>query len=369
MILGYRGVAFLVVMGSLVPHLQAQVKPQYQADGIEIPGATQAEPRIEWSQDLGLKHLDQGALAWGSSRQCVSCHTNGTYLLLRPTMSETLGPPDKRVRDLFVQQLEVIESLDRQQVRSQGTRPAQIIYIAAGLAQWDRYVSKQLSEETERALDLMFALQDETGSWPSLDCWPPLESHAYSLAQTASLALASAPEWLQKRAGDSEVQARVEKLNLYLRDADMPHDYARVLKLWASVHREGILDAEQRQASVDAVLALQQDDGGWSLRTFAKPGEWGRGNRDAKLRSEEDFADPASDGHMTGLALLVLLEAGVERDDPSIQRGIHWLKNNQRQSGRWWTRSLNTDQAHYITYSGSAYAMVVLDRVEQAATR
>ena len=53
---------------------------------------------------------------------------------------------------------------------------------------------------------------------------------------------------------------------------------------------------------------------------------------------------------MTGLAVLVLREAGVPANDPRLQKGIQWLLANQRESGRWWTRSLNTDKAHYITY-------------------
>jgi squalene-hopene/tetraprenyl-beta-curcumene cyclase len=40
--------------------------------------------------------------------------------------------------------------------------------------------------------------------------------------------------------------------------------------------------------------------------------------------------------------------------------GEAWLLRNQRQSGRWWTRSLNTDKWHFITYSGSAYPLLAL---------
>jgi hypothetical protein len=69
---------------------------------------------------------------------------------------------------------------------------------------------------------------------------------------------------------------------------------------------------------------------------------------------------PLSDGHMTGLAVLVLREAGVQVNDPRLQKGIQWLLTNQRESGRWWTRSLNTDKTHYITYSGTAYPLLAL---------
>ena len=96
------------------------------------------------------------------------------------------------------------------------------------------------------------------------------------------------------------------------------------------------------------------------MRQFAKPDEWGGGNRAGKLREEPEFATQPSDGHMTGLALLVLQEAGVKNDDPTIQKGLIWLKKNQRESGRWWTRSLNTDKWHFITYSGTAYPLLAL---------
>lgn len=50
------------------------------------------------------------------------------------------------------------------------------------------------------------------------------------------------------------------------------------------------------------------------------------------------------DGHQTGLAIVALREAGVPASDPQIQRGLRWLESNQRESGRWWTLSLNTDK-------------------------
>ena len=55
-----------------------------------------------------------------------------------------------------------------------------------------------------------------------------------------------------------------------------------------------------------------------------------------------------------------LREAGVPADHPQIRRGIAWIKANQRESGRWWTRSLNTDRYSFITYSGTCYPLLAL---------
>ena len=100
------------------------------------------------------------------------------------------------------------------------------------------------------------------------------------------------------------------------------------------------------------------------MRSFATPEQWGKGSRAGKLRGEPVEEQSNSDGHMTGLVLWVLMEAGLGMDNEQIRRGVQWLKANQRESGRWWTRSLNTEQSHYITYSGTAYALAVLSRLE-----
>jgi squalene-hopene/tetraprenyl-beta-curcumene cyclase len=50
----------------------------------------------------------------------------------------------------------------------------------------------------------------------------------------------------------------------------------------------------------------------------------------------------------------------VSVKDKAIQRGVDWLRTNQRVSGRWFTRSLNTDRAHYITNAGTAFSVLAL---------
>ena len=120
-----------------------------------------------------------------------------------------------------------------------------------------------------------------------------------------------------------------------------------------------LADFEKAEERREARYA-EQADGGWSLRQFAEPEQWGKGNRAKKLRAEPEFAAPASDGHQTGLAIIVLRESGLPASDARIQSGVKWLLANQRVSGRWWTRSLNTDGPHYITYSGTAFPLLAL---------
>jgi len=335
---------------------------QYKFEQITIRKASGDEAkRPDVSLALALEYLEQGSVAWNGEKKCVSCHTNGTYMVTRPALSESLGQPPETTRQFFLSSLTQLQEEKRDRLK-QSTRPAQVIYLAAGLAEWDAHVSHVLSAETERALELMFEIQSENGTWGSLDCWPPFESDAFHEATVAAMAAATAPGWLHKVAAsdNQELKTAVEQLKAYLQTESPPHDYSRTLLLWANSRMSDLLTPEQKQELIAGLQKHQRADGGWSIRTFAAPEAWGGGNRAEKLKSEPEFADPASDGHMTGLAIIVLRESGVAADDPGIQKGIEWLQANQRESGRWWTRSLNTDSWHFITYSGTAYPLLAL---------
>ncbi|MBM4076621.1 MAG: terpene cyclase/mutase family protein [Planctomycetes bacterium] len=204
----------------------------------------------------------------------------------------------------------------------------------------------------------MFSLQQESGTWGTRDCWPPYESDAFHEATVAMMAAAAAPGWLDQASGDQATA--VNRLKNYLRAETPPHDYGRTLLLWTAARVPDLIDSSRKQELIETLFKHQRDDGGWSIRTFAAPEAWGKGNRAEKLKGEPDVSNPASDGHQTGLAIIVLRENGIEATDPRIQKGIEWLKTNQRTSGRWWTRSLNTDSWHFITYSGTAFPVLAL---------
>ena len=342
--------------------LSAAEPHQYSFESIAVPAATADEPRRNSvSTTLAIDHLEQGSVAWSGQRRCISCHTNGSYMLARPALTAALGTPPASTLDFFREQLQSLTAEAHESLRT-STKPAQVIYLAAGLAEWDRHVTGTLSPDTDKALRLMFAIQEDSGSWGTLDCWPPYESDAYHEATVAALAAATAPGWLSdvEAGSDDDLKARIAQLRTYLHETPPPHDYGRVLLLQAATRFPGLVDAAGTTEIAAMIERHQRDDGGWSIRTFAAPESWGRGNRADKLRAEPDFETPASDGHMTGLAILALREAGVPADNEGIKRGIAWLQANQRASGRWWTRSLNTDTWHFITYSGTTLPLLAL---------
>ena len=337
---------------------------QYRFAGIDIPVASAHEPtQSSFSLKRALDYVEGGALAWSKHRKCVSCHTTGTYMMIRPALTPYVGKPPVEMRDFFVEQFNEVRRLNESQPHAlrSGIGPTQMAYIARGLAKWDEHVANRLSGETDAALRLMFELQSRDGSWSNDHCWPPFESSAYHGASVAARAAAVAPGWLDNLQ-DQTLLAALEKMKAYLKETRPPHDYARLLLLWTATRMPGLVDEKRKQELIETIWKHQRPDGGWSMRTFARPEAWGDGSRAEKLRDESEFQNPASDGHQTGLAVIVLRDAGVPTRDPRIQRAVQWLLTHQRQSGRWWTRSLNTDKWHFITYSGTCYPLLALAR-------
>lgn len=341
---------------------QVPFKYQYHYKEITIARPSADEAKITFTPRLALDYMEQGALAWSGERQCVACHTNGSYMVARPLMTQQLGPPQKELRDFFITTLHEQEQLAADPVKLQSeVEPTQVVYIAAGLAIWDANVTHRLSPETEQALDLMFKLQRSTGDWTiSDDNNPPLESSTYQLATVAARAVGNAPGWQEQQRG-TPIEAKIDQLKAFLQaEGKMQGDYDRTDLLWAASEFPGLLNAKREQQLVEMIERHQRLDGGWAMRSFVKPEEWGKGNRAPRLRAELDLADPESDGHMTGLAIIALRKTGVPASDPHIQRGVAWLLSNQRASGRWWTRSLNTDNWQFISYSSTVYPLLAL---------
>ncbi|QDU45675.1 hypothetical protein Mal52_41700 [Symmachiella dynata] len=337
----------------------AQTDYQYQYDDILVPAASADEPvAAAFSTDKAATYLQQSAAAWIGTRKCIACHTTGVHLVTRPALSASLGKPDDNLRQFALEQIIDLKMM-RRETLLKGVNPVKVVYAAGGLAEWDAHITGQLSPETIDAFSFLFEIQLENGTWANTDCWPPYESDTYHVATAAAMALATAPGYL-KNPPDEQAKTGISKLKKFLRSETPPHDYGKALLLWASTRMPDLIDATQKQELIEMLLSHQREDGGWSIRTFAAPESWGKGNRAEKLRSEPEFANPPSDGHQTGLAIIVLREAGLAADDPRIQKGIAWLLANQRESGRWWTRSLNTDKWHFITFSGTAYPLLAL---------
>ncbi|REJ90731.1 MAG: squalene--hopene cyclase [Planctomycetota bacterium] len=342
--------AVTTTLNSLCAAEPAPTEPVTLSNVVD-PGANEATEPIadEFSMNRAVHFLDSASLNWQKERQCFTCHTNYSYLYARPLVSAD-DESHQTVRSFA-------EELVATRWPEKGPRwDAEVVATAAALAFNDAHTTGQLDPLTRAALDRMWTLQREDGGWSWLDCdWPPMESDDDYGVTLAALAVAVAPDDYAKTEQARRGLAGIQK---YLAGNPPPTLHHQAMLLWAGSYLPELFSEEDRNQCVRQLSALQHADGGWSLSSL---GDWQR--EDGTPQNVDQ-----SDGYGTGFVLYILRRAGVEPDDERILRGIAWLKQNQRESGRWFTRSLKTDSEHFITHAGTAFAvMALIDCAPQVA--
>lgn len=317
-------------------------------ENVVAPAANQPDEPLAKGFSLArtTEFLDAASLQWQKQRKCMTCHTNFAYLYARPALGSD-APAHRSVRRFA-------EDLVSTRWPDKGPRwDAEVVATAAALAFNDAATTGKLHSATRTALDRMWTLQREDGGWDWLKCgWPPMESDDHYGVILAAIAVGVAPE----RYAQTEVAKRgVEGIRRYLSKNSPPTLHHSAMLLWAASYTEGLLTSEQKTEIVEKLRGLQREDGGWALASL---GDWERA--DGK---EQDTS--TSDGYGTAFVIYALRRADVAADAAEIQRGITWLKKHQRESGRWFTRSLNRDNKHFISHAGTAMAVMALAACKQ----
>jgi len=362
--LGLCGLLALV-LAALVP-----MQPQAAAD-----------ESASWNQKSAAAYLDQRSEWWsqwpGAARDhgtfCVSCHTAMPYAIGRPALRRALGEagpsaPEKKLLENITKRVtnwKDVEPFYPDQTRglpkSSESRGTEAVLNALILSSYDAR-SGSLSADTRHAFDNLWPLQmlkgDAAGSWTWLNFhYEPWEGEnsQYLGATLAAVAVGVAPGGY---AASAEIQDHVKLLREYLqRGSDKQHLLNRVMLLWASSTLPDLLTREQQQTIVDAILRIQQADGGWSASSL---GPW--------KRVDGTALDTRSDGYATGLVTFALQAAGDGHAQAQVQRARAWLVKNQDPSGAWLTASLNkqrdpaSDAGRFMSDAATAYAVLALER-------
>jgi squalene-hopene/tetraprenyl-beta-curcumene cyclase len=319
------------------------------AADIPKPGPTKSDEPLAkaYSPTKAAEYLDGVGVGWTRERKCITCHTNMPYLTARPLLK---GDEWKEVRTFLE---------DDVTSWSNGGKPrgdAYVVATAFALAFNDAQQTGKLHDTTKAALDKMWDVQTKNGAWNWLKCdWPPLEHDDYYGATLAALAVGYAPG---DYANTAKAKAGVEKLKAYFQKTPAPDLHHTAMLLWATTKLPGLMTDDERLKAVAALKSKQRKDGGWSLPSL---GSYKR--RDAEKTPNDPNAD--SDGYGTGFVTFVLLQAGEKPGSEAIANAVGWLKTNQRESGRWYTRSLNNDRAHYITNAGTAFCVLALEAAKK----
>lgn len=313
-----------------------------------LPAITADEPfAAEFSARRAAEYLDRSALNWQKTKKCATCHTNLFYLFARPALHSSLADSGE-VRSFYEDYLR-IRWQKKGPSESQGFWP---IVVGAGLTFHDIQTTGQLSQISQEVLDIMWTVQREDGGWRWPDCdYAPLEIDDHYGVTLAALTVGMAPDGY---ADTPQARAGIEKLLAYLQQNPPKSLHHRAMLAWSSIRIDGIYTPEQRSATLADLLALQLEDGGWSTASFLS--DWqglvpaGGGSLEANT----------SDSYGTGLVIVVSRELGVPADDPRLMRGIGWLYANQRESGKWFTRSPVKQCGNLMSNVGSAYAVLAL---------
>jgi squalene-hopene/tetraprenyl-beta-curcumene cyclase len=338
----------MLIVGTIPVFVVAQ--EPITLDDVEegLPEISADEPyAAEFSTVKAAQYLDRSALNWQKTKKCATCHTNLFYMAARPAL-KTILPDSGEVRSFYE---------DYRKVRWEKNKPTEAqgfwpIVVGTGLTLNDIQTTGKLSDVSRDVLDIMWTVQREDGGWRWPNCdYAPLEIDDHYGVTLAALTVGLAPD---SYAETPQARAGLDNIRKYLKNNPPKSLHHRAMLAWCSIRISGIVTEEQREETLAELLSLQLDDGGWSTAGLLT------GWKGLARSDGEPLDTKTSDGYGTGFVIVVARELGVPSDDARLRRGIDWLKTNQRESGKWFTRSPVNECRNLISNVGSAYAVLAL---------
>jgi squalene-hopene/tetraprenyl-beta-curcumene cyclase len=292
------------------------------------------------------EYFDAGAHA--HENNCFACHGTFAYLAARPAVGKTTATQRQTWQSLET----FAAKLAGEKLSPRETPPLSVceaVLTAHALAQHDAVAGKKLLPLTRKALDRIWDLQRDDGSWNWVKQGaPPSEIDDHFGVTMAAVAVGTAPD---RYADTPQARKGLDRVRRYLREHPPATMHQRGMLLLAAECVERLLTKEQCQQTIAGLFALQQPDGGWAMAAL---GDWKRADGAPLDRT-------LSDGYGTGFAVYVLRRGGrIAADDPRLRKGLLWLETHQRASGCWFTRSPHKND-ELSTYAGTAYAVMALD--------
>ena len=369
-------IIFILAASAAISAETAQPKPkpkpafQYESGDIKVSIPTADEPRVKAfgaeSIKAAAKYLDDGATCWVREKSCVNCHTTGPYLSERPALIPQLGKANAEIVADFIEFVPAkIAPVKETEKNGHKNYPGAFtaVWRSLGLAEWDKHVTGKISESTERSLRDMFERQSASGAFVSHgEVEIPHITTDFELSLQAARAITAAPGWI---AGlqDEALRSKIEKLKSWLRAPEIKNDFDRVLRLQLAHYMPDLVPQAERDAALGLLSSKQHADGGWSTRDMSAIYDWHFEMSEYVtnlITNLPDAANPESDAYMTALSIVLMRQNNVPVADERIQRGLAWLKKEQRVSGRWWMQSLYRGNYHYITYIATCQALKAL---------
>jgi len=312
----------------------------------DLPRSTADEALLNsYSEKRAKAFLDDTSLKWARQNRCGTCHTTIPYLMARPLLGGANPAAWNEVRA-------AVSDFASDRIAKQAPDAAFIAGSSvAALAVGDAASGRPVQADTRALFDYLWASQGSEGAWvvPQKGMLPFLERDPRYIAFMVALGLG----YTTGRYYEEDPRGRVgfAKLQGFIRNNLPSSVHDKAVLLWASIRTHGLLSKKEQEDYTHSILALQRDDGGWALPAM---GSW--------LRHDGPASDPGvSDGYATALSAFVLCQRGYSAKDAPITRALVWIRRHQRVSGRWYTRSLYSEQfQNYLSNMGTAYAVMAL---------
>jgi len=272
----------------------------------EKTSAHKNEPAISKAIEKSLTLLDGVRLPFLEKTGCFSCHHNSLPAMAVGSARERGFKVNEQTSTEESKQILELVNAGREKVL-QGDSFGGAHYTAA-LVLMGLSANKQPPNRTTDALAIyLLSRQSADGRWASPGSRPPSESSDFTSTAIAIRALQLyAPKGLQP-----EMAARAQRAHTWLIKAVPQTNEDRTFQLlglaWANA------DKQRLQKLAQALLSEQRKDGGWS-----------------------QYSTMTSDAYATGQALVALHQAGgLSVTDPTYQRGVNYLLDNQAADGSW----------------------------------
>jgi hypothetical protein len=277
------------------------------------PATTQ---QVQQTVDRAIGYLQTESASWLKTRGCAACHhvpmplwalseaEQQGYTIDKKYLSDTteslLGSKDKLMASKIFPNPD-----DPPDPRPQGRGLNMGLPFLAVAAQSMPSLTEGQKKSLRLITEEIVKKQQPDGSWEFFATLrrPPINESQTTDAAWIILALQG-----DKDAPEKALKKAVEWLDAAKR-TDNHQDKA--LKVLLGV-RAG-KPRKALQATIDELLALQRDDGGWS----------------------QTVPEPRSDAFATGQTLYVLSLAGFTAERPEIKRGLDFLVATQKADGSW----------------------------------
>lgn len=343
-----RRLSFLILLILIVP-LGALLTGDEKEDILLAPNRVDEPLAEEYSAARAESFLDEVTRSWETSRRCVTCHTNGLYLVAKSFVapkSDDLA----RAREFAHEYLAPYVTGEKEPSGQRGSLEG-VVATTAFLAIADAQADGRLDPRTIRALDHVWGLQSEDGDWSTwLQCnWPPYEVDAHFGATLIALAVAMAPK---ESRGTKAARRGIARLRRHLRTREPANLHQTGMLLWVAHHDEGLATRRRVERWVRALTEVQRDDGGFATRDLGDE-RW--------VRQDGSEQDEESDAYATAFVSFVLSQVPAGLVDAEVTSAAHaWLEAHQRDSGRWFARSPRRDGHHFLSHAATAFAVMAL---------